>query len=368
MRIIVDNQLDIEKLKTITDGTVVELTSGHQVTVNVNSDTFVWNNNKWEELEIIYEKKWEAPKEVPIKKLPGEVEKPSKIATFISSLKKDDVNDKEEPILTENYNAFGTNGSENFENLTFENVVFKYDKNKAPALDDISFKINKGEFHAFIGENGAGKSTTIKIITGENDGYRGLVNLNNRNITKNTSAKQKIAYVADTNKFPRYLSVEKYLFSIGYVHNTDAKVVRADINFYLERFGISDVKNKNPNKLSLGQQKKVLLIRCLLENAQLIVLDEPAANLDPTTKLQIFELLKQIQKAGVTIFISTHLLDDIKGIATNLTLISEGKILYSNKVDESEFDNITKKFFTSRQSQIQTDEIVEKVISRGQYE
>jgi ABC-2 type transport system ATP-binding protein len=93
----------------------------------------------------------------------------------------------------------------------------------------------------------------------------------------------------------------------------------------------SEIK-RNPNKLSSGQVKKILLIRAALEKSEIIILDEPAAFLDPTSRLQFFELLKELNDQGVTIFISSHILDEIKKYIDSVTFIKQGEIKWSGKI------------------------------------
>ena len=108
-----------------------------------------------------------------------------------------------------------SNKKEEINTLEVKNVYMKYKKkDKHFALNDVNFKIEKGDFHAFIGENGAGKSTAIKIISGLNNDYQGDVFINGLNIRDNINARRGFLYIPDKNFFPSYLNVVDYLFNI----------------------------------------------------------------------------------------------------------------------------------------------------------
>ena len=158
-----------------------------------------------------------------------------------------------------------SNKKEEINTLEVKNVYMKYKKkDKHFALNDVNFKIEKGDFHAFIGENGAGKSTAIKIISGLNNDYQGDVFINGLNIRDNINARTGFLYIPDKNFFPSYLNVVDYLFNITSLTRNDHEKIKLEIDELLKKFEIEEVAQKNPNKLSSGQAKKVLLIQAIL--------------------------------------------------------------------------------------------------------
>ncbi|AWX69164.1 ABC transporter ATP-binding protein [[Mycoplasma] anseris] len=217
--------------------------------------------------------------------------------------------------------------------LKVSNLTKIYDK-KNRGVFDISFEVKKNEFHAFIGENGAGKTTTIKSIIGAYTNFKGEILIEN---ISNLEAKSKfkIGYVPENAVFPKELSAYEYLKSLALLSGVKKHLIKTKIEAMLEKFNILDLKNQKPYAFSSGQKKKILLIQALIHEPELIILDEPAANLDPTARYELFETLKELINEGKTIFISSHILSEIDQYTNALTIIHQGKILYTGKKTKS---------------------------------
>lgn len=196
-------------------------------------------------------------------------------------------------------------------------------------IQDINISVNSGDFHAFIGENGAGKTTTIKSIIGAYPNYSGQILIYGKDI-KDASAKSIIGYVPENAIFPKELSVYQYLYNFSILSNIPKKQADTKIKQFLKLFNIEDLINDKPYNFSSGQKKKVLLIQALLHDPKLLILDEPAANLDPTARYELFSLLKNLnENEGITILISSHVLSEIDKYVNSVTLIHNGHIVYS---------------------------------------
>lgn len=196
-------------------------------------------------------------------------------------------------------------------------------------IQDINISVNSGDFHAFIGENGAGKTTTIKSIIGAYPNYSGQILIHGKDI-KDASAKSIIGYVPENAIFPKELSVYQYLYNFSILSNIPKKQADTKIKQFLKLFNIEDLINDKPYNFSSGQKKKVLLIQALLHDPKLLILDEPAANLDPTARYELFSLLKNLnENEGITILISSHVLSEIDKYVNSVTLIHNGHIVYS---------------------------------------
>ncbi|QKT05128.1 ABC transporter ATP-binding protein [Mycoplasma sp. OR1901] len=207
--------------------------------------------------------------------------------------------------------------------------IYKNNKNEQTGVFSLNFSVKKGSFHAFIGENGSGKTTTIKSIISSYINYTGDILIDNVDVKKNPLIKSKIGYVPESAIFPKELNVYEYLLYLGCLGSLSKKEVQTKIDSLLEKFDITDLKYKKPFNFSSGQKKKILLIQMLLNEPELIILDEPAANLDPTARYQLFSLLEELHQSGTTIFISSHILSEIDKYVDSFTLIHKGKILYN---------------------------------------
>lgn len=196
-------------------------------------------------------------------------------------------------------------------------------------IKNVNITINSGDFHAFIGENGAGKTTTIKSIIGAYPNYSGQILIYGKNI-KDASVKSIIGYVPENAIFPKELSVYQYLYNFSILSNIPKKQADLKIKKFLKLFNIEDLENDKPYNFSSGQKKKVLLIQALLHDPKLLILDEPAANLDPTARYELFSLLKNLnENDGIAILISSHVLSEIDKYVNSVTLIHNGNIIYS---------------------------------------
>lgn len=211
--------------------------------------------------------------------------------------------------------------------IELKNISFKYTKKGPIFLNNVSFFVDHGSFHVFIGENGAGKTTAIKVMNNLVLDYSGEVLVNGINLKDNKTFAPYVSYFPDITRFPNNLSIFEYLLNSSLIFRKDTESLKKDIDDYLTNFGMNEFRDRNPKNLSLGQKKKVLLIKALLEKSSILILDEPVANLDPTTRLQFFQELRKQQQQGATVFISTHVISEIKDYVDAATFIKKGKII-----------------------------------------
>lgn len=212
--------------------------------------------------------------------------------------------------------------------LFVENLYKKYPGKKKPTINNISFNVYPGQFHAFIGANGAGKTTSIKSIIAAYARWSGTVLINGM---KNTSieAKKSLGYIPENARFPQRMSCYSYLVWMaklsglsGYEAKRFAKTRLTDLNMW-------NLRGKSPNSFSSGQKKKVLLAQALINNPQVLVMDEPAANLDPKARLELFDTLGKLTREGKAIFISSHVLAELDRYANAATILDGGKIVFT---------------------------------------
>lgn len=218
--------------------------------------------------------------------------------------------------------------------VTIKNFTKHYKGRAQAAVQDISFNIYPGHFHAFIGANGAGKTTTIKSIIGAYSKFtmKGDITINGlKNDTP--KAKQLIGYIPENAVFPKKMKSREYLTLMamlaGFKHR-DAKQLADQL---LVKLDMTTFANKCPASFSSGQKKKMLLAQALIRNPSILIMDEPAANLDPLARDDLFETLLKLQKEGKAIFLSSHILDEVSKFATFVTILDGGKVVFDGPVD-----------------------------------
>ncbi len=215
------------------------------------------------------------------------------------------------------------------------NLSKQYKRKDEPAISNLSFKVYPGQFHAFIGANGAGKTTTLKSIIGALANYSGEIKLGgiNNNLAQ---AKKNIGYIPEVNRFPKILKCSAYLVAMAKLSGLSTGEAKKFAKKTLDEMGMSNLAKKKPAKFSSGQQKKILMAQALVHNPRVLIMDEPAANLDPTSRVQFFNLLKKKQiEQNVSIFISSHILTELNKYVDSVTIIDGGKIVYSGPADHN---------------------------------
>ncbi len=216
--------------------------------------------------------------------------------------------------------------------ISISNFKKQYKKRPTPAIDDITFNIRKGEFHVFIGANGAGKTTTIKAIVGAYAKYSGEILIDGH---KNTSvfAKRKIGYVPEVAIFPKEFTTRDYLESMAIMSGLNKKEAKEFTTSKLEELNMLDLQNKKPKSFSSGQKKKILLAQAMVHNPDILIMDEPAANLDPLARLELFKTLENYKNEGKSIFLSSHILSEIGKYADTATILDGGKIVFHGRLN-----------------------------------
>ncbi len=200
---------------------------------------------------------------------------------------------------------------------------------KVKILQNITFSIEDGSFQAFLGENGSGKTTTMSFIAGILNDYTGEI------LFKGTSIREieekSILFIPERLEFPSHLTSFKFVKTFVEMF-LNKKIDKDDIDKQFKDFDISEVKNRKVNKLSSGQKKKVSLIRAILSKPNLLLIDEPAANLDPTSRFKLFNKLKELNSEGTTILISSHIISELEKYTDSATIIKKGVVMWTGKV------------------------------------
>jgi len=203
------------------------------------------------------------------------------------------------------------------------------------ALDNVSFQVRKGEIFGYIGPNGAGKTTTIKIMVGLLSGFEGKIHIDGYSIPKEKDYVHKmLGYLPENIAFQEWRTVDHALGTFGRLSGLEKRTVETRIPRVLGQLAISELRYRKIHKLSRGMIQKIGLAQALLHNPKLLVLDEPLAGLDPASRYQVKQIIKELRKGGTTIFFSSHILSDVQDIATKIGILNRGKILEIGTLDE----------------------------------
>lgn len=212
------------------------------------------------------------------------------------------------------------------------NLTKKY--NKEAGVENLNFKIEKGEIVGFLGPNGAGKTTTMRLITGYLYPDEGDVKVNENSILKNPLlVKKLIGYLPENNPLYDDLTVYEYLDFRGRLRGLKGRELRKRIEYSAERCLIKDVMKKLIGNCSKGYRQRIGLAEVLLSNPSILILDEPTQGLDPAQINHTREIIKSMGGEH-TILLSTHILSEVESVCSKALLINKGKIIFDGSLKE----------------------------------
>lgn len=209
--------------------------------------------------------------------------------------------------------------------IEFTNVNKSY--KDIQALRGVSFSINQGDIFGYIGPNGAGKTTTLKILVGLVSDYSGEVKINNEFIKNQSNFNQQIGYLPQDVGFQEWRTIDHALVTFGRLSGMSKEELHQRIPEVLELVGLLDARKRKIRHLSGGMQQKLKLAQALLHKPSILVLDEPMSGLDPTSRWQMKNIIRQLAQTNVTIVFSSHILEDVEGIATTIGIINQGVVV-----------------------------------------
>ncbi len=204
-----------------------------------------------------------------------------------------------------------------------------------PVLLNLSFDIPKGSIFGYIGPNGSGKTTTIKIMTGLIRDFQGEVSIEGRSIRNwNAELSSTIGYLPQQTALQEWRTVDQSLSTFGQLSGVHGTELAKRIKEVTEVLGITEYRNRKVNKLSGGTLQKVGMAQAMLHHPRLMVLDEPVAGLDPESRVLFKNLFRQLSREGTTIFFSSHILSDIEDIADTIGILGQGRMRYIGSMEE----------------------------------
>lgn len=215
------------------------------------------------------------------------------------------------------------------EYIRMEHICKRYDK--TPVLRDLNAVLQKGEILGFLGPSGAGKTTTIKILTGQlkpTSGEAYVLGIHVKNIDE--TIYEQIGIVTDQSGIYERMTVYENMKYFARILKADGK----RIDELLERVGLEKHKKKPAGKLSKGQAQRLVLARAVLHKPRVLFLDEPTSGLDPSTALDIHRLLMEMKEEGMAIFLTTHNMEEAEKLCDRIGLLCKGKIVECGRPKE----------------------------------
>ena len=216
--------------------------------------------------------------------------------------------------------------------LEIKNLTKTY-KNNVEALRGIDLSVERGDFFALLGPNGAGKSTTIGIIASLVNKTSGSVSICGTDVDEDFPlAKSKLGVVNQEFNFSQFEKVMDVITAQAGYYGVDFKTATEKAESYLKKLGIWDKRNSIVRELSGGQKRRVMIIKALIHEPELLILDEPTAGVDIELRRSLWDFLIDINKAGTTIILTTHYLEEAENLCRNIAIIDEGQIIENTKM------------------------------------
>lgn len=229
--------------------------------------------------------------------------------------------------------------------IEIKNVSKTYN-GKKKVLKNISFKIEGGEIFAFIGHNGAGKTTMIKCIMGILDFEEGDILIDNKSIKEEPLECKKImAYVPDNPDLYENMKAIDFINFICDMYEVSEDIRRENTLKYAKIFEIEDKLNDDISSFSHGMKQKIALIAALAHDPKVLIMDEPFVGLDPKAVYDMKEIMRDMAKDGKTIFFSTHILDVAEKLCDRVAIIKDGTIVKVGKMKDIKGDESLEQVF-----------------------
>ncbi|HLW75418.1 MAG TPA: ABC transporter ATP-binding protein [Bryobacteraceae bacterium] len=202
------------------------------------------------------------------------------------------------------------------------------------AVDDVSFTVKPFEVLGYLGPNGSGKSTTVNIVTGLLEPTGGEVLFNGASIQKDLIGyKRRLGYVPESPHLYPHLTGTEYLQLAGRLRGLEKRQVDSKIEEFLLLFGLGAARHSRIASYSKGMRQKVLISAALLHNPDILVFDEPLSGLDVTSALVFRNLVKRLAEDGKMVLYSSHVLEVVEKICTNVMILRKGQVVANDTVE-----------------------------------
>jgi ABC-2 type transport system ATP-binding protein len=215
--------------------------------------------------------------------------------------------------------------------IAVSDLVKRYPKSKVNAVDGVSFEVSRGEIFGLLGPNGAGKTTTIGVLTTAIIPTTGSTRIMGVDVARHPiDVKQRIAVVPQQSNLDRSLKVREILTFHGAYHGVPRKQREALADKLLDELGLGERKNEKVNRYSGGMAQRLMIARALMHQPDVLFLDEPTNNLDPQSRLFLWERIRELNASGITILLTTHDMDEADRLCYRIAIMDHGKILVND--------------------------------------
>ncbi len=209
---------------------------------------------------------------------------------------------------------------------------------RVDALQGVSFEVPKGQVFGLLGPNGAGKTTIIKILLGIVRATGGRANLLGYS-AGNRLGRRKVGYLPENLQLPRHQNAQTALEFYGRLSGMDSATINRRATQLLERVGLANRKHESVKQYSKGMRQRLGLAQALLHDPELLILDEPTDGLDPVGRSQVRELLLELGAEGRTVFLNSHLLQEVEMVCDHVAILSRGQLKYVGAVSNFSASN-----------------------------
>ena len=216
--------------------------------------------------------------------------------------------------------------------IEVENLTRAYGDFKA--VDNISFHVEKGEIFGFLGANGAGKTTAMKMLTGILEPTSGKGIVAGFNIkTQRNQLKYKIGYMSQKFSLYEDLTLKENVKFYGGIYGLDKKTIKERTNLMIERLELGSIENTLISEIPLGWKQKIAFSVATIHQPEIVFLDEPTSGVDPITRRQFWDLIYQATDEGITVFVTTHYMDEAE-YCDRISMMVQGRIEAMGTLDE----------------------------------
>lgn len=200
------------------------------------------------------------------------------------------------------------------------------------AVNALDFTIEKGEIFGLIGQNGAGKTTTFRMILNLQDTTEGDILWNGQSVHKLN--RDLLGYLPEERGIFPQMKIEEQLYFFGTLRGRKKKDLKPDIDYWIERFELTEKRNDKAETLSKGNQQKVQLIASFIHKPEFLILDEPFSGLDPVNRQHLMDAILFMKDQGTTILFSSHQMDNVEELCDHLCILKRGASLFSGSLQE----------------------------------